>query len=502
MAKVLVYLNRFVWGIPALVLILGVGIYLTACTGFVQFRMLPKALKLFCKRFSKSDENIAGVSGHQALCTALAATVGTGNIAGVAGAITLGGPGAIFWMWICAFIGMATKYAEAVLSVLFHVKLENGERIAGPMYTICYGMGNKWKWLASLYCFLGLVASFGVGNAAQINAVISGINSIFDTFGLEETTFRNLLFGCVLALLIGAILLGGAKRIGKAAEQLIPFASLSYLLLCVFVLAIRFSHIPVAFRMIIEGAFSPRAVTGGALGSAFAALRIGVARGVFTNEAGLGTAGVAHGSADVVHPVEQGLMGIVEVFLDTVVICTMTALVILCSGISVPFGRDTGAELTIRAFSAVLGPWVKIAITVCLCLFAVATVLAWGLYGARFAQFLFGTDVWRMFAILQCAMVIPGAILDTGTLWLMTETLNGLMAIPNLIALFFLAAHLINATNEYRKKYGRASAGGGTYENFDQRQPLRTFSHEKVPPFSSKGEKKRKEDLSSEYWSA
>ena len=472
MFRALSTIHRIVWGIPTLTLILGVGIYLSIRTGFIQFRLMPKAFRLFFRKIGKKNASDTAVSPYQALCTALAATVGTGNLAGVAGAIALGGPGAVFWMWISAFLGMVTKLAEASISLRFRILGENGEYAAGPMYAITKGMGKWWRWLACVYCFFGVVASFGVGNATQVNAVISGINSVISFFGGTERNTRNLFIGICLAMLVASMLLGEAGRIGKIAENLVPFASVFYMLLCIYVLIVRFSVIDDALSLIIRGAFSPKAVTGGMLGSVFHALRVGAARGVFTNEAGLGTAGIAHGAADVAHPIEQGMMGIIEVFLDTIVICTMTALVILCSGAYIPYGHDAGVALSIDAFSLVYGKWVSIPISVALCLFALATILGWGLYGRRCAQFLFGDPIWKPFLLAQLVMVIVAAVLKTDTVWLIAEIVNGLMAIPNLIALVCLCPELTRLTNEYRILSGSASAYGGTDENFNQRKPL------------------------------
>lgn len=501
MTKALESVNNLVWGLPVLVLIISVGIYLSIRTGFAQVLLFPKAIKAFLGQFRHKKGSNAR-SSYRALCTALAATVGTGNIAGVAGAIALGGPGAVFWMWICAFLGMVTKFAEAVLGVRFRSKNSAGEWVAGPMYVIRNGLGNCWKWLGSLYCFFGVVAAFGVGNATQINAVISGVNGVITYLGGQQSLNGNLMMGAGLALLIFAILCGGATRIGSIAERLVPFASVMYLLLGLGVLMVRLDAVPQAFSTILKGAFSPEAVTGGALGSAFMALRTGASRGVFTNEAGMGTASIAHGAARVDHPVEQGLMGIMEVFLDTIVICTMTALVILCSGIEIPYGSDAGAALTASAFSQVYGSWIQIPLTMALCCFAIATILGWGLYGARCAQYLFGDNAWRFFVCLQCLAAIAGAILNTGTVWLLSEIVNGLMAVPNLIALAALSTELSRLTGDYINKRGKFLPAGGTYEDFNQRKSLRAFSHEKVPSFGCQGQEGRHKDLSSEYRSA
>lgn len=451
MTKFLEFLNRFVWGLPALILIVGVGLYLSFRTGFVQLTFFSKASGLFFKSLKQKQTDKNGISSFQALCTALAATVGTGNLAGVAGAITIGGPGAIFWMWICGILGMVTKYAEATLSVGYRIKNKTGEIVGGPMYMIGMGMGKKWNWLAVLYSFFGVVAAFGVGNATQVNAVISGVNSTISTFGGHESGIGNLVMGIFMAVLIVAMLTGGAKRVATIAERLVPAAAVFYILLCIGVLCVRAEALSAAFFSILSGAFSPQAATGGMIGSAFTALRVGAARGVFTNEAGMGTAAIAHGSANVQHPAEQGLMGIIEVFLDTIVICTLTALVILCSDVKIPYGNDVGMMLTSAAFTSVYGGWISVPLSLALCCFAVATILGWGMYGARCAQYLFGENVWKSFVWIQAITVIFGATLRTGTVWLLSETVNGLMAIPNLIALAYLTPELVRLTKNYKK---------------------------------------------------
>ena len=502
MIGVLEQIYRFVWGVPALLLILGVGIYLSVRTGLAQIILFPRALRSFFVKLRRKKNSDATVSPYQALCTALAATVGTGNLAGVAGAIAIGGPGAVFWMWICAVLGMVTKFAEATLAVRYRTEDMNGEMVGGPMYMITRGMGSRWNWLAGLYCFFGVVASFGVGNATQINVMISGVDTALVSLGIGLPACSKLLFGTVIAILVGVMLSGGAKRIGEIAEQLVPFASAAYIILAAGILISRMDQIPQAFSAIVYGAFRPQAVTGGVLGSSFTALRIGAARGVFTNEAGMGTASIAHAAADVAHPVEQGLMGIMEVFLDTIVICTMTALTVLCSGVSIPYGTDAGILLTTDAFSTVYGDWVCVPISLFLCCFAIATVLGWGLYGARCAQFLFGASAWKPFVWMQVMMVIVGAALNTQTVWLLAETVNGLMAIPNLITLAVLTPELAKMTKDYRKWIRQRAAEGGTYENFYQRKPLRTVSNAEVSSSGGEGKGCRQENLSLEYRTA
>ena len=452
MQKYLEVLNHVVWGVPALVLILGVGFFLTLRTGLAQFRLFPMAVRHFFSRLAGGKKN-GEVSPMQALCTALAATVGTGNLVGVAGAICLGGPGSIFWMWICGLLGMGTKFAEATLAVRYRVR-KNGENFAGPMYMISQGLPRRWHWLGTVYSFFGVIAAFGVGNATQINAVIVSVDQTIEKFGGKLAWQGNLLMGIGLGILIGTMLLGGARRIGQWAEILVPFVSCGYLALCIGALAVRVTAIPAAFAAILHGAFSPQAVTGGVVGSVISTLRVGVSRGVFTNEAGMGTASIAHGAADVAHPGEQGLMGIMEVFLDTIFMCTMTALVILTSGVNIPYGADFGGILTLAAFVNVYGNWVTAFLSFALCCFALATVLGWGLYGARCAQFLFGDGAWKIFALLQSVMVVLAAVMQTDILWSLAETVNGLMAIPNLIVLAALSPELRRLTLEYKKFYG------------------------------------------------
>ena len=442
-------LHHTLWGAPTLILILGTGLFLSVRTRFVQLRLLPRSLRQMARSLRrKPGEN--GISPFQALCTALAATVGTGNLVGVAGAICLGGPGAIFWMWICGFIGMATKYAEVTLALRCRVR-EHGEYLGGPMYMITRGMGPRWRYLAAAYAVFGIAASFGVGNATQVNAVVSGVNAVLRSFGRAESIRRNLAVGLLLAVTIGAVLLGGAKQVGRTAEKLIPFVSAGYIALCLGVLILRRRYLPQAVSLILDGAFNPRSVTGGLLGSAFQALRVGCSRGVFTNEAGMGTASMAHACAQVSHPAEQGLLGIVEVFLDTIVICTLTALVILTAGVAIPYGTDAGGSLTASAFSAVYGSWVNVFLAGALACFAIATVLGWGLYGCRCAQFLLGPKAWKGFALLQALTVIPASVGKAETVWLLAEILNALMSVPNLIALAALSPELVRLTKEYER---------------------------------------------------
>lgn len=449
MTRILNIVNEVVWGIPALGFILVVGVLLTIRSRFAQFRLLSKAIRKFTGSFRKRKRSKDGISSYRALCTALAATVGTGNIAGVAGAIAIGGPGVIFWMWVCAILGMIIKMAEVTLAMCYRKKNANGEYSGGPMYMITLGLPAKLHFLAGFYAFFGIVASFGVGNATQINAVIDGMRSIAEAkkviFDIRET----LLTGGVIAILITVAFAKGASGVGSWTEKLIPAASAIYILMGLGLLIFRIERIPDAIITIITGAFHPKSVTCGAVCAMLTTLRVGVSRGVFTNEAGMGTASIAHASAEAEHPAEQGLMGLIEVFLDTVVICTLTALVVLCSDVPLPYGTDPGIALTLDAFASVYGNWSRVVLTVLTCVFAFATILGWGLYGARCAQFLFGERIWHYFVITQAVCVLLGAVLNTSLVWVLAEILNALMAIPNLIALIFLLPEFTKSIQSY-----------------------------------------------------
>jgi len=458
MGNMIEVINRIVWGAPALILILGVGMFLTVRLGFAQITLFPAAFRSFLRQLLPGRDS-QNRSSFQALCTALAATVGTGNLVGVAGAICLGGPGAIFWMWICGLLGMVTKYTEALLAVRYRIRTEDGF-LGGPMYIIQQALPKAFRPLAGCYAAFGILAAFGVGNAAQINTAVTGIRECIRGFGGELPPEGMLLLTALLAFVIALPLFGGAKSVSSATEALIPFAAVGYILLCLGVLLLRWYQIPSAVCCIIQGAFSPGAVTGGLIGSGFQSLRIGCSRGVFTNEAGMGTASIAHAGAEGIHPAGQGLMGIMEVFLDTLVLCTMTALVILVSGVPIPYGTDAGGLLTASAFSAAYGRGAVLLLTASMTLFALATVLGWGLYGARCAQFLLGKRAWRAFSLLQIPAVFAGAFLESASVWQLSEAVNGLMAIPNLIALAMLAPEAARLTKEY-KKSGVSIAGGG-----------------------------------------
>lgn len=449
-------INNMVWGTPTLILILGTGLYFSLRTGFAQLRLLPSSIKKLLKNLQKKGDH----SSVKALCTALAATVGTGNVAGVAGAIAIGGPGSIFWMWVCAIIGMITKYAEALLAAKFSMKNSQGELCGGPMFVMERGLGRKWRPMAVCYSVLGVFAAFGVGNATQVNTVVSSFNAAMPLFGGKETDIGNLLVGLVLTIMFAAVFLGGARKVGNVAELLIPVAAGAYVVLCIGALIYHAESIPQAFSQIVVGAFKPQAVTGGVIGSCLLTLKVGTARGVFTNEAGMGTAGIAHGTADVANPAEQGLMGIMEVFLDTIVICTLTALVILASGISIPYGLDEGAVLTTQALSETYGAGVSIPILLLLAVFAFATLLGWGFYGLQCFRYLFGEKFDNLFLWMMVSVTIAGSLMKTGDVWMASELINGLMAIPNLITLVLLRRSVTSLTADFIQEEHRTRASG------------------------------------------
>ena len=445
--------NNFIWGVPAMVCIFGVGLYLSIRTNFLQIRKFPYAIKTTLGRiFRKRDASDGAITPFQAVCTALAATVGTGNIAGVAGAIAIGGPGAIFWMWVSALFGMCTKYAEVTLAVHYREINDNGELVGGPMYYIKNGLSKKWHWLAYLFAAFGVLTVFGTGNATQVNTITTAINSAllnYNVISESAVSTSNLIIGIIIAILIAMILLGGIKRIGHVTEKLVPFMALLYILLGLGVILLNIQNVPAVFASIFRGAFQPRAVTGGIVLSMFTSLKKGVSRGIFSNEAGLGTGSIAHACADTKKPVKQGMFGIFEVFTDTIVICTLTALVILCSGVAVDYGKAAGAELTILGFTSTYGSWVSIFTAVAMCCFAFSTAVGWGLYGARCIEFLFSEKVIKPFMVIYSLVAILGATANLGLMWSIAETFNGLMAIPNLIALFLLSGTVVKLTKEY-----------------------------------------------------
>lgn len=445
--------NNFIWGVPAMICIIGVGLYLSLRTGFIQIRKFPYALKTTLGRiFKKKEASDGSMTPFQAVCTALAGTVGTGNIAGVAGAIAIGGPGAVFWMWISAILGMCTKFTEVTLAVHFRERNKKGDYVGGPMYYIKNGLSKKWQILAILYSAFGVLTVFGTGNATQVNTITTAIDTALINFNIipeSASKTLNLVLGIVIMLLVGMVLLGGIKRIGSVSEKLVPFMALLYIVLAIGVVVLNFERVPAVFHDIVYGAFNPAAVTGGVIGSFFLSLKKGVSRGIFSNEAGLGTGSIAHACADTSKPVKQGMFGIFEVFTDTILICTLTAMVILCSGVSVGYGADAGAELTISGFTATYGNWISIFTAVALCCFAFSTIIGWGLYGARCMEYLSSEKWVKPFMVAYALVAIVGATMDLGMLWSIAETFNGLMAIPNLIALFLLSGTVVKLVKDY-----------------------------------------------------
>ena len=448
--------NNFIWGVPAMICIIGVGLYLSIRTRFLQIRKFPYSMKVTLGRMMKKKEASDGaLTPFQAVCTALAATVGTGNVAGVAGAIAIGGPGAVFWMWISALLGMCTKFAEVTLAVHFRETNAQGDLVGGPMYYIKNGLDKKWHFLAYLFAAFGVLAVFGTGNATQVNTITTAIDSALSSFNIlpaDAVKLVNLIIGVALAIIIALILIGGIKRIGNVTSKLVPFMAIMYIVLALGVIFFHIKSVPAVFASIIEGAFNPASVTGGVVGSFFMSMKKGVSRGIFSNEAGLGTGSIAHACADTKKPVKQGFFGIFEVFVDTIIICTMTALVILCSGVPVNYGEAAGAELTISGFTAVYGNWVSVFTAVAMCCFAFSTIIGWGLYGTRCIEFLFGSRSNKPFMVLYSLTAIVGATMNLGLMWSIAETFNGLMVIPNLIAVFLLSGVVVKMTKEYFAK--------------------------------------------------
>lgn len=438
--------NGFIWGVPAMICIIGVGLLLSVRTRFIQVRKFGAALKnTIGKIFDKTQAKDGSMSPFQAVCTALAGTVGTGNIAGVAGAIALGGPGAIFWMWCSAFLGMCTKFSEVTLAIHFREKNANGEYVGGPMYYIKNGLSKKWHFLAVLYALFGVLTVFGTGNATQVNTIVSSIHSALHNLHIIDGTVderANLIFGIFIAAFVAMVLLGGIQRIGQVSEKLVPFMAALYVILAIGVVILHINRVPAVFAMIFKSAFTPQAATGGIIGSMFLSMKKGVSRGIFSNEAGLGTGSIAHACADTNNAVHQGMFGIFEVFMDTIVICTLTGLVILLGAPNIVYGQAAGAELTISGFTATYGGWVSIFTAVAMCCFAFSTIIGWGLYGSRCIEFLGGEKLVRPFLVAYSFVSIIGATINLGLLWDIADTFNGLMAIPNLIALLVLSGQV------------------------------------------------------------
>lgn len=441
----LTWLNGIVWGVPMLVLILGVGLFLTIGLKLRSIFNVPLSFWMLWR--GRRPEGSGEITPFNALMTELSATIGTGNIAGVATAIFLGGPGAVFWMWMTALVGMATKYAEAVLAVRYREKDSRGEWVGGPMYYIKNGLSSRWTWLGTVFAAFAGIAGFGIGNMVQANSV---------SHALENSLSIPLwVTGVVMFVLVGLVLLGGIKRIGAVAGKLVPFMAITYIAAGLLVLVLNVQKIPEAFALIFTYAFSPAAATGGFAGAAvWAAIQFGVARGVFSNEAGLGSAPIAHAAAQTPGPVSQGLIAMLAPFIDTIVVCTFTALVILTSGAWTV--GSTGAALTSNAFEATLPGVGHHIVSFALALFAFTTLIGWSYYSERSLEYLFGVRIIKPFRIAWCLAIIVGATMELAFVWLLADTLNALMAIPNLIALALLSPVVFALTREFFKTRGKS----------------------------------------------
>ena len=457
--KINTAVNGFVWGPVMLVLLVGTGVYLSIAVGFIQFTKIGYWWKnTIGKIFQKSEAGEGEITPMQAVSTALASTVGTGNIAGVTGAIILGGPGAVFWMWISALFGMVTKFAEVTLAVKYRERNEKGDWCGGPMYYIKNGLGPKWKWLGVIFSVFGALAAFGIGNISQINSIASSVNSVAVAFHENAKEFDmiiGLITGVVIAIFVALVLLGGVKRIGQVTEKLVPLMAVIYIVCALIVVFANVSAVPGVFASIFKGAFDPAAVTGGAAGMSIKlAMTKGVGRGVFSNEAGLGSAPIAHAATSEKNPVRQGLYGIFEVFMDTILICTLSGLTILCAAKGAGLDLNIGTEGNTSLNAAALGTVFTqkggaIIIAVGLALFAYSTVLGWALYGTRCCEFLFGVKAIRPYQILFLVVIFVGATMKLDLAWAIADTLNGLMAIPNLIALFALSGVVVKETKRH-----------------------------------------------------
>ena len=450
-------LNTFAWLYVFLPCAVAGGFFLTIRTGGVQFRRFGYAMRnTLGKVFHKQEAGHGAVTPFQALTTALSATVGTGNIVGTSQAIALGGYGAVFWLWLTALMGMVTKYSEIVLSIKYRERNDHGDWGGGPMYYIKNGMGKHWKWLGILFCLFAMLASFGIGNGAQANSIVGSIYNAITTFVPAADNARSkflisLVCGIVMAFLVALILFGGIKRIGAVAEKLVPVMSILYIIFAFVVIFGHAGNIGPAFAKIFRTAFTPKALGGAASGIALKQTIVwGLRRSAFSNEAGLGSAAIAHAAADTKGPVQQGLYGIFEVFADTIVICTLTAMTIICSGVDITFGQKVGSELITSAFATMFGvKFASVFVALALTLFAFTTVLGWSLYGSRCVQYLFGLKVAKGYQVLFIIIVVVGAVASLDVVWDIADTFNGLMAIPNFIALFALSGVVAKLTKEY-----------------------------------------------------
>ncbi len=461
--RILTWLDGVVWGVPLMVLILAGGIYLTVRMGLLQIRKLPLALKWMVKN---EEDGHGEVTSFGALCTALSATIGTGNIVGVATAICAGGPGALFWMEVAAFFGMATKYAEGLLAVKYRVVDENHHSLGGPFYYIERGMGKKWKWLACVFAFFGVcVGLFGIGTFSQVNGIASAVKNFFDPDTMYAVTIPGIgtyswtvvIASLVLSLCVALVLIGGIKRIANVSQVVVPFMAIIYVVISVVLLVCNVKEIPVAFVTIVKGAFNPRAVTGGIVGSIIVAMQSGIARGIFSNEAGLGSAPIAAAAAKTKEPVRQGLVSMTGTFIDTIIICTMTGLAIVITGAWQVEGIE-GVAVTTYAFNQGLPiPQVVSSFLLMLCLvfFAFTTILGWDYYSERCLEYLTGgkMKVVKVYRWLYILAVFIGPYMTVKAVWTIADIFNGLMAIPNMIAIFALSGVVIVETKEFFKRH-------------------------------------------------
>ena len=447
------WLNNIAWGWPSLILLVGTGIYFTSRFGWIQFRRFGYIMKnTIGSIFKKQEAGKGAVTPFQAVTTALAATVGTGNIAGVAGAIALGGPGAVFWMWISALFGMCTKFAEVALAVQYRERNAKGDWVGGPMYYISKGLGKNWAWLGAVFALFGMLASFGIGNMSQVNTIANSISGTINEFTPVNTAAVNLIIGIIVALFCALVIIGGVKRIGQVTERLVPIMAVIYIVSALIVVFGNLDQLGPVLRSIFVGAFTPEGVVGGVAGVTIsAAIKRGVGRGVFSNEAGLGSAPIAHAAADTDSPIRQACFGVFEVFADTIVICTLTALAILMSGTAINYGASAGAELTISAFATTFGAKAGgLIVSLGITLFATSTILSWCLYGSRCVEYLFkSTKAILPYQIIFCLIIIVGATQKLQLVWDISDTLNGLMALPNLVGLLALSPVVIKLCREY-----------------------------------------------------
>ena len=451
--KIVQTVNMYLSDYVLVILLIGAGLYFTIRTGLIQFRLFGESIRVV----KEKPKEKGSISSFGALMVSTASRVGTGNIVGVSTAICLGGFGAVFWMWVSALFGMVTKFSEVTLAVKYRERNEKGDWCGGPMYYIKNGLGPKWKWLGVIFSVFGALAAFGIGNIAQVNSIADSVKSVAIAFN-EDAANKEMLIclitGICVAIFVALVLLGGVKRIGQVTEKLVPLMAVIYIVCALIVVFANVSAVPGVFASIFKGAFNPAAVTGGAAGiSIKLAMTKGVGRGVFSNEAGLGSAPIAHAATSEKNPVKQGLYGIFEVFMDTIVICTLTSLVVLCSGAATGnYGNNdlAGVPTAVAGFASVFGDKLgSLILAVGLLLFATSTILGWALYGTRCAEFLFGSKIIRPYQVLFCLVVIAGSVANLKLVWDISDTLNGLMAIPNLIGILLLSPVVIKLTKEH-----------------------------------------------------